>query len=406
MAVRRGDVRAGVNLLSRAVAVPETNTASRLQFLPDLAEALSAIGEHGRASELLAEAAGGDVETESRARLQGAWLRFQTDPAVDVREVLREAHECVSEFERLRDDRALAHAWHLIAWVDMTYGRLSSLATAVERGRAHARAAGDAMTDEDLAVLGLLVEPTGPRPTKDVVAVAEAERDFARARGSRRVESAALLVLAMCSAFQERFDEARVLLSEAAAIDEELGGGRGSGFHYTPAGVIELLADDPARAERELRIGYDALREHGDAWFLCGVAAELADALWLQGRDDEALELTYLSEELVAEDVLVAQMMWRGARAKVLGRRGQSEEAERLAREGVAVIEPTEYALYQADALTDLAEVLRLAGRTDEAATTARKARILYDRKGVTAASRKLQALIDGLGSDSVGVSA
>ena len=81
------------------------------------------------------------------------------------------------------------------------------------------------------------------------------------------------------------------------------------------------------------------MRERGDAWFLCGVAAELADVLWLQRHDDEAFELTRVSEETAGTGVLVASMMWRGARAKVLARRGEAEEAERLAREGVAIID-------------------------------------------------------------------
>ena len=139
------------------------------------------------------------------------------------------------------------------------------------------------------------------------------------------------------------------------------------------------------------------LRERGDAWFLCGVAAELADVLWLQGRDDEALELTIVSENTVGKGVLVAQMMWRGARAKVLARRGQLDEAEALAREAMAIIETTEYVLYRADALTDLAEVLRLMNRSDEAATTAEQARRLYETKGNVAAVRNLDRLLDEL---------
>jgi tetratricopeptide (TPR) repeat protein len=330
------------------------------------------------------------------------WLRFQTDSSIDVADVLEEARAAIAEFEQLGDDRALAHAWHLIAWLQLTAGRVSGLADAVRRGRTHAQAAGDAMTDEDLSVLALLVGPTGPAPLAQVVAQAEGELERGRATGSRRVEGAALLVLAMYASFVGKFDEAREQLREATSIDEELGGGRGSGFQYTPAGMIELLAGDVTRAERELRVGYDTLRERGDAWFLCGVAAELADVLWLQGRDDEALELTRVSEDLVAKDVLVAQMMWRGARAKVLARRGQAQEAEALAREGVGIIKQTDYVLYQADALTDLAEVLRLLNRTSEAATAAEEAFRLYDEKGNAVAARNVRALLDELHAGSV----
>lgn len=232
-----------------------------------------------------------------------------------------------------------------------------------------------------------------------MIAEADGELESARAGGSRRVEAAALLVLATCAAFDGRFEQARELLAEATTIDEELGGGRGSGFQYTPAGVIELLAGDAPRAEAVLRAGYETLREMGDAWFLCGVAAELADALWLQGRDDEAYDFTQLSEEMVGEEVLVAQMMWRGARAKVLARRGQAEEAEALAREGVAIIEATDYVLYHADALADLAEVLRLQNRVHEAVTAAEEALKLYEQKGVVVAARTQQALLEELRS-------
>jgi class 3 adenylate cyclase len=402
IALKRGDIRGAVSLLSRAAALPPPDTPSRLQLLPDLAEALSSVGELARADEVLTEAAeraaaAEDIRTSWRAQLQWTWLRFQTDPSVEVAGVLNDAMAVVAEFERVHDDRALAHAWHLIAWVHMTYGRLPALAEALRRGRQHAQAASDAMTEEDLAVIALLVGPTGPFPIRRVISDAEAEMARAKTGGSRRVEGAALLVLAMCSAFDGRFDQARQLLSAATSIDVELGGGRGSGFQYTPAGMIELLAGDTMRAEQELRTGYKTLRERGDTWFLCGVAAELADVLWLQGRDDEAFDLTQVSEETAGKNVLVAQMMWRGARAKVLARRGEAEKAEALAREGVAIIKQTDYVLYHADALTDLAEVLRLHDRFEEATRAADEARRLYEQKGNVVAARKVEALMEEL---------
>jgi class 3 adenylate cyclase/tetratricopeptide (TPR) repeat protein len=401
-ALHRGGVRSAATLLARAAELLASDEASRVRLLPDLAEALASVGELSHAAEVLEDAREraadtGDVHAMWRARLQSQWLRFQIDPAMVTADVLSDAQATVVEFERLGDDRALAHAWHLIAWVHLTYGRVSALAEAVGRGREHARAAGDAMTDEDPSVMALLALPTGPASAREAIAQAEVELERARTAGGRRIESAALLVLAIFSAFEERFDEARQQLAESAAIDEELGGGRSSGFHYTPAGMIELLAGDVSGAERELRHGYETLRDRGDAWFMCGVAAELADVLWLQGRDDEALELTLVSERAVGKEVLVAQMMWRGARAKVLARQGRQREAVALAHEAVEIIERTDYVLYQADALADLAQVLRLADSSAEAASSAERAQRLYEQKGNVAAARNLQPMLDAL---------
>ena len=56
-------------------------------------------------------------------------------------------------------------------------------------------------------------------------------------------------------------------------------------------------------------------------------------------------------------------MLWRQARGKLLARRGELEEGERLAREAVALAEETDMLNVHGDALLDLAEVLALAGR-------------------------------------------
>ena len=63
------------------------------------------------------------------------------------------------------------------------------------------------------------------------------------------------------------------------------------------AGWVELLAGDFAKAERELRWGYDTLTAIGELSWLSTVEAILAEALYDQGRHDEAEQLTRASEE-------------------------------------------------------------------------------------------------------------
>ena len=76
------------------------------------------------------------------------------------------------------------------------------------------------------------------------------------------------------------------------------------------------------------------------------------------------------------------QMLWRQVRAKVLARRGEHAEAERLAREAVAICEETDMLDAQGDAYADLAEVLLLGGKADEAAAALEQALERYERKG------------------------
>jgi hypothetical protein len=81
----------------------------------------------------------------------------------------------------------------------------------------------------------------------------------------------------------------------------------------------------------------------------------------------------------------------------VLAERGEAEEAERLAREAVALAERTDFLSMHADALVDLAEVVRLLGRSDEAAPALKVALKLYKQKGNAAAAKRVTALVKAL---------
>jgi hypothetical protein len=84
-----------------------------------------------------------------------------------------------------------------------------------------------------------------------------------------------------------------------------------------------------------------------------------------------------------------------GVPARLLARRRRFEEAERLAREGVAVAANCEFVVLHADVLLDLAEVLRLAGRPDEAEAATAEAVNIYERKGNVAAAERARALAE-----------
>jgi len=107
----------------------------------------------------------------------------------------------------------------------------------------------------------------------------------------------------------------------------------------------------------------------------CATAAGmLAHALYALDRLDEADAWAGRSAELGASDDAFTQMLWRPVRAKVLAHRGQHPEAERLAREAVAITEATQDLYGQGDAYANLAVVLLHAGNSDKAVAALQQA--------------------------------
>jgi tetratricopeptide (TPR) repeat protein len=92
------------------------------------------------------------------------------------------------------------------------------------------------------------------------------------------------------------------------------------------------------------------------------VATMLAEALVELGRDDEAFAILDVVDEIAQADDVDPQLRSRAERARLLARRGQLDEALRLAREAVELAATTDYLELNARAQLALAEVLRAGG--------------------------------------------
>jgi hypothetical protein len=79
---------------------------------------------------------------------------------------------------------------------------------------------------------------------------------------------------------------------------------------------------------------------------------------------------------------VLAQVVWRGALARVEAAAEHFDVALALAREGADMAALTDGLTMRAEALLDLAAVLNAAGETEDAAIAERDAARLYAEKG------------------------
>jgi hypothetical protein len=207
--------------------------------------------------------------------------------------------------------------------------------------------------------------------------------------------------LANLEAMRGRFDEARALYRRSRATLDELGVGLEAALTSTTAsGPVELIADDAIAAESELRRDYEALAAMGERNYISTTAGLLAEALYRQARDDEALRLTEESEAIGAPDDVVTQFLWRSVRAKLLARQGRHGEAARLSSEAIGIIGQAQDPDSQGYAAIDQAEVFGMAGRLVDAERAAETAIELFEAKGNVASAARARATLEAIRQD------
>jgi predicted ATPase len=393
-ALARSDLPAAIGLLERAADLLALDAPRRAALLPELGAALIEAGQWSDAEPVLAEArqlaaSAEDDCADSHALVQQQLLQLLRVDEGATEEGKRVVDTVVPVFEVYGDEHGLCRARKLEALTHWNMARAAAAAEAWDKAAEHARRAGD--EDERNEILSWVASSMFFGPTPVPEGVRRCEEIRAEVVGNPGSEGWALRALAGLHAMVGRFDLARTLLAEANEIFEELGQTRYSSA-WDLDGIVELLAGDLDAAERLLRAGYLALEKMGDRAFRPTTAAYLAEALYAQGRDEEAGPLTEISEQLAAREDLLTQVVWRRVRAKVMAREGRVDEAEDLAQEAVTISESTDFLNTRADALVDLAHVHRRAGRLDEARTALAKGLALYEEKGNQVAAKRTRA--------------
>ncbi len=391
-ALERRDMWAAADLLGRATDLLPVEAVERRAALLALGETLAEIGDlHGAETRLdeaeRLAAASGDGAMVANAAIQRLFLLESTDPKRLTEDAELGARRLIRRLEELEDDEGLARAWRLVGQLRWTRSRYAAAGEAFSRAVEHARRAGSGR--EELDSLGRFAGAGAFGPTHLSEVERRCEELLAAAHGRGGHEAPALRGLAIVRGMQGRFDEARGLAGRARSILDDLGLRLRAAWVSETLGTIEMLAGDPAAAERELRAGFDVVSELGEHGFQATAAALLAHALVAQGRFEEAERYARLAGSSAAEDDLASQVLWRSALARVLAASGSLGEAGALARGALALAEQTDDVNMHADTFVDLAEVLRIAGEPEEAVAALERAIELYGIKGNDVGARR-----------------
>ena len=376
----------------------------RLELAPELGLVLTASGALSRAEEVLTEVIEhGDGVPQSvvlAARIERVALRLRSDPRGGWEEDLALVEAALPGLESAADldrrgHRAVARGWFLLGLVrGLWAGRVAAGEEALLRARRHAQAAGDRWQEAEIVGRIGFAAWSGPLPVHDGIGLCVSLLESAP--DDLFMEACCRRWIGCLVARQGRFEEARELVAAAAAAYEELGA-RLDAVSTAAFGRadVELLAGDDAAAESALRDGYEALGNLGEIGHRASVAAMLARTLHARGHAAEADELAREVEATASEQDLWSQALYRLTRARLLVDAGAFDEAERVARDALAIVEPTDLLDLRGDVLLELAVVLRSGGRADEARECIETGIELYEAKGNVVAVERARAQLE-----------
>jgi predicted ATPase/class 3 adenylate cyclase len=385
-AAERGDLHAACNLLERAVSVL-AGDERRAALLPELGGVLIEAGRLDDAEVVLQEAvAAGDELVWAHARIQQLSLNLRVEPERAIGEFESHVEEIRRVFEIAGDELGLCRYRRLEGTMRWFVGRSDEAMQAWELGVEHARRARNQRELVDLLIWVASALFWGPTPAGE--AISRCEQVRAEASADRYAEAEVDKRLAGLYAMAGDFDRARELLDRSQVVLEELPSHMYSAT-AEHAAFVARLAERPGDAEAALRAPLELLEEMGEKSFRSTQAALLAQSLAAQARYDEAAQFVEMAVDAAAPDDRYSQISWRAAKVSILIEAGELEDAERLAREGVALAERTDWLNDRADTWAQLALVIERAGRPDEAAEAVRTALELYERKGNTVGAAK-----------------
>ena len=398
-AFARGDMPAAANLLGRAADLRQQNDIERLRLLPMLAEALSETGEFAQSEATLTEAlesgsAAGDLVLEADAALTSLLVKHHVteDLAAWRAEVVTETEHLIPRLEQQQADAELAKAWRLLGFVHATVCHWGEQVAAVHNALEHARRAGDERLEARLTAGFTFGLAKGPTPAPEAIPLCAEIVD--RRLADRQADAITRCSLAYLLAMVGDFEQAREQYDTARELLDDLGRPVATAYAAVAAARVELLAEEPGRAEEGLFPAYETLGRFGERYLRPVVGALLAQTLYALGRIEDADRIASETSRIADEDDVETQSELGGLRAKLLAGSGEFDGAAELAQRAVDILRPTDAPVMQANSLVDLAAVLREAGRREHAQAALAEALGLYERKGDVVSSARTITLL------------
>jgi class 3 adenylate cyclase/tetratricopeptide (TPR) repeat protein len=385
-AFTHGDTPGAANLLRRATGCLPERDEIRLELLTELADALGELGTFDDALAAVEEVGNlareiYDERLQARATL-GRLLAelFSSGSVGGGDQAVTDVRSCITVLERAKDPAGLAAAWRVLMLVYGTAGRYDAAADAAMEVVTYSTQAGDARVAAKGATNYAFTALHGSANVRDALTTCEGL--LTQVSGDRKSEAIVLSVLGVLHAMEGRFDEARKLTAQSRERLEDLGPSILAAATSLESSRIALLAGDPIQAEIELRHDYVTLEALDEAYYRSTVSGALANVYWQLGRFEEAERFSRIGEELADADDYWSQLLWRSARAKLLARTGDADDALAMAQSAMALTESSVDIEQHADILVDFSEVLGLLGRENEQEPHLRAALALYSRKG------------------------
>jgi tetratricopeptide (TPR) repeat protein len=381
---------------------PQDAEEQRAGLLRLLGTVLYEAGELDQAEAVLAEgfevaAAARLPAAQARIRIMLGEIRAMQGGSED--EALAECAAATAILEVEDDREGLAEAWLLAGKLLLWLGQSPAALEALERAMSYARQSGNHRAD--IQASSWLAGASCYLPIPVDAAIARAEQLLQIANGEPWAEADILMPLSLFYAYAGRFAEARGAIARVQSVY----GGSAAKVKWAmgtaTAGNIEWIAGEPAAAEHHLREAYEAFRAMGERGYLSSVAGSLAEALYAQGRLDEAQQMTEEAQAAATPSDIDTQARWRSARAKVLARSGQFPAALTLLDEAEALVSPTSWATLQAEIPMARAEVDRLAGAAAQAEASLRAALRTYQDRHATPLADQAAAALASLTDDS-----
>ena len=384
-ALGRQDENAAISLLRRAESV--SGEPLDLAAQVDLVDALFMAGRMSEARELAgsqAAATSDPVRRHCMLLQEGAYGMY-VDPEGASDRLAELVAEALPVFEAAGDDLALHVAYKAKLEAVWMKALMDQSLEAGIRSVEHARRAGSAIRESRLLPMLAAAQFHGTTPLPQLVEWLDEQEAAGRHHPGFRAQRA--IALAQLG----RFEEARRLVTDARTEMAERGQTH-QVIVMSLASDVEALAGDLEASIATADETIDLLERAGERGWQSTFVAARGHTHYRLGDLDRAESDGRRALDLGSTDDAATQMLARGLLAKVAARRGDAVAAEQLAREGTVISEQTEQLTCSADAYADLAEVLRLIGKEDEAQAANDEALERYERKGHVVGARRARA--------------